>query len=197
MVTAQLKPIAATYGMDKHIVAFGVTALGLALILDRVLNGLTRPFWGWVSDHIGRYNTMAIAFGLEAVGIFVLLHLIDRPLWFVILSGFVFFAWGEIYSLFPAAIGDVFGPDYATTNYGIQYTAKGTASVFAGWGAAKLVELAGSWIPVFWVAVSCDLLAAGLAFFWLRPLVRRLTHGRLKPPTRMTAPATPSPVAPS
>jgi OFA family oxalate/formate antiporter-like MFS transporter len=197
MVTAQLKPIAATYGMDKHIVAFGVTALGLALILDRVLNGLTRPFWGWVSDHIGRYNTMAIAFGLEAVGIFVLLHLIDRPLWFVILSGFVFFAWGEIYSLFPAAIGDVFGPDYATTNYGIQYTAKGTASVFAGWGAAKLVELAGSWIPVFWVAVSCDLLAAGLAFFWLRPLVRRLTHGRLEPPTRMTAPATPSPVAPS
>jgi len=188
MVTAQLKPIAATYGMDKHILAFGVTALGLALILDRILNGITRPFWGWISDHIGRYNTMAIAFGLEAAGIFALLHLVDRPLWFVILSGFVFFAWGEIYSLFPAAIGDIFGPAYATTNYGIQYTAKGTASIFAGWGAAWLVETAGSWIPVFWVAVACDLSAAGLAFLWLKPLARKLALGRAESPARLEAP---------
>lgn len=179
MVTAQLRPIAATYGLDKRILLFGVTALGLALILDRILNGVTRPFWGWVSDHIGRYNTMAIAFSLEALGIFALLQLVDRPIWFVVLSGFVFFAWGEIYSLFPAAIGDVFGPDYATTNYGIQYTAKGAASIFAGWGAAMLLEATGSWIPVFWVAVACDLTAAGLAFFWLRPLVARMTSRRL------------------
>lgn len=175
MVTAQLRPIAAIYGMDKTVVWFSVTALGLALILDRILNGITRPFWGWVSDHIGRYNTMAIAFTLEAIGIFALLQLVDRPMAFVLLSGFVFFAWGEIYSLFPAAIGDVFGPKYATTNYGLQYTAKGTASIFAGWGAAMLVEQAGSWEPVFWVAVVCDLLAAGLAFFWLKPIVARLT----------------------
>lgn len=178
MVTAQLKPIAADFGMDTHIVAFGVSALGLALVLDRVLNGLTRPFWGWVSDHIGRYNTMAVAFSLEALGIFTLLHLIGHPLWFVVLSGFVFFAWGEIYSLFPAAIGDVFGPAYAATNYGIQYTAKGTASIFAGAGAAWLVGTLGSWTPVFWTAVGCDLLAAGLAFFWLRPLAHRLALGR-------------------
>jgi OFA family oxalate/formate antiporter-like MFS transporter len=175
MVTAQLRPIAAIYGMDKTVVWFGVTALGLALILDRILNGITRPFWGWVSDHIGRYNTMAIAFSLEAVGIFALLQFVDRPMAFVLLSGFVFFAWGEIYSLFPAAIGDVFGPTYATTNYGIQYTAKGAASIFAGWGAAMLVERWGSWEPVFWVAVACDLMAAGLAFFWLKPIVARLT----------------------
>jgi OFA family oxalate/formate antiporter-like MFS transporter len=132
-----------------------VTALGLALVLDRILNGVTRPFWGWVSDHIGRYKKMSIA------------------------SAFVFFAWGEIYSLFPAAIGDVFGPDYTTTNYGLLYTAKGIASIFAGWGAALLAESTGSWLPVFWVAVACDLLAAGLAFFWLRPLAARLAEGRV------------------
>ena len=177
MVTAQLRPIARDYGMDKTVVMFGVTALGLALVLDRILNGITRPFWGWVSDHIGRYTTMAIAFSLEALGIMALIQFIDHPMLFVVLSGFVFFAWGEIYSLFPAAIGDVFGPDYATTNYGIQYTAKGTASIFAGWGAAWLVESYGSWPPVFWVAVACDLLAAALAFFWLRPLAARLSQG--------------------
>ncbi len=182
MVTAQLKPIAATYGLDQRVVLFGVTALGLALILDRILNGLTRPFWGWLSDHLGRYHTMAMAFGLEAVAILILLQLVRHPLWFIILTGVTFFAWGEIFSLFPAAIGDVFGPDYATTNYGLQYTAKGTASIAAGWGAAKILEATGSWIPVFWIAVACDLLAASLAFFWLRGLVARRIARQDEPP---------------
>jgi MFS transporter, OFA family, oxalate/formate antiporter len=173
MVTAQLKPIAHFYHLEKHIVAFGITALGLALVLDRVLNGLTRPFWGWISDHIGRYNTMAIAFCAEAVAILVLLRLVYHPLWFVVLTGLTFFAWGEIFSLFPATIGDLFGSTYATTNYGIEYTAKGFAAIFAGWGAARLMELAGSWIPIFWVAVACDLLAAALALFWLKPVVMK------------------------
>jgi len=194
MVTAQLKPIAATYGLDKRVVLLGLTALSMALMLDRILNGITRPFWGWVSDHLGRYNTMAIAFGLEGLAIIALLNLVHHPLWFVILTGFTFFAWGEIFSLFPAAIGDMFGPAYATTNYGIQYTAKGTASIFAGWGAAKILEATGSWIPVFWIAVACDLLAATLAIAALKPLVARTTRRReiegvpVPEPVRVTVP---------
>jgi OFA family oxalate/formate antiporter-like MFS transporter len=173
MVTAQLKPIAHTYGLDRGVLVLSMSALSLALILDRILNGLTRPFWGWVSDHLGRYDTMAIAFCAEAVAILALLNLVHRPVWFVVLTGLAFFAWGEIFSLFPAAIGDVFGPAYATTNYGLQYTAKGMAAIFAGWGAARLVEMSGSWIPIFWVAVACDLAAAGLALLWLKPLALR------------------------
>jgi OFA family oxalate/formate antiporter-like MFS transporter len=178
MVVAQLKPIAATYGLDKGVLWFGVSALGIALVLDRVLNGVTRPFWGWISDHIGRYKTMAIVFALEAGAVFLLLQFLDHPVRFVVLSGLVFFAWGEIYSLFPAAIGDVFGPKYATTNYGIQYTAKGTAAIFAGWGAAYVLEQTGAWASVFWIAIVCDLIAAALAFFWLRPHVDRITRDR-------------------
>jgi MFS transporter, OFA family, oxalate/formate antiporter len=189
MVAAQLKPIAAIYGMDKSLVAFGMTALTLALFLDRIVNGLTRPLWGWISDHIGRYNAMGISFFLEAFGILALIMLIDRPIWFVILSGFVFFAWGNIYSLFPAAIGDLFGPEYATTNYGIQYTAKGTASIFAGAGAVWLVEMTGSWTPVFYTAAVCDFLAAALAFLWLKPHVARLAARKTSVP-QATATAT-------
>jgi len=177
MVTAQLKPIAAFYHLDKTVVLFGITALGLALVLDRILNGLTRPFWGWISDHIGRYNTMAIAFASEALAILALLQLVHHPIWFIVLTGLAFFAWGEIFSLFPATIGDLFGPVYATTNYGIEYTAKGLAAIFAGRGAALLVELGGSWVDVFWIAVGCDLMAAFLALFVLKPLViKRVAH---------------------
>ena len=189
MVTAQLKPIAASFGFDKGVFLIGLSALSLALMLDRILNGFTRPFWGWVSDHIGRYNTMAIAFSLEGMAIIALTFLVNKPLYFVLFTGFTFFAWGEIFSLFPAAIGDIFGPGYATTNYGIQYTSKGLASIFAGWGAAALMQAYGSWTPVFWCAVVCDLTAGALAFFALKPLVaRRLKKLAEKPVPQAAVP---------
>lgn len=175
MVIAQFKPIAVSYGLDKTVVLWGITALGLALTIDPIVNGLTRPFWGWVSDHIGRADTMALAFTVEALAIFGLLLTVDRPIWFVVFAALTFFGWGEVFSLFPATIGDVFGPDNATANYGILYTSRGTAAIFAGWGVAKLVEIGGSWITVFWVAVACNLLAASLALFWLKPVIVRTT----------------------
>ena len=70
--------------------------LVLAITVDRILNGLTRPFWGWVSDHIGRENAIFISFILEAIAVFALLQLIGHPVWFVVLSGLCFFAWGNI-----------------------------------------------------------------------------------------------------
>jgi MFS transporter, OFA family, oxalate/formate antiporter len=187
MIVAQIKPIAQGYGLDKGVLWFGASALSLALILDRVVNGFTRPFWGWVSDHIGRYTAMAITFALEAAAIVLLMQFVHQPVAFVILSGFVFFAWGNIYSLFPAAIADVFGPEYATTNYGLQYTAKGTAAIFAGGGAAWLAEQTGSWTSVFWIAILCDVIAAGVAYFWLRPLVARITRENREVPAGATA----------
>ena len=106
-----------------------MTAVTFAATIDRVLNGLTRPFFGWISDMIGRENTMFIAFGIEGVGIWALYMLGHDPVWFVILSGLVFFAWGEIYSLFPSTCTDTFGAKFATTNAGLLYTAKGTAAL--------------------------------------------------------------------
>jgi MFS transporter, OFA family, oxalate/formate antiporter len=173
MVTAQLKPIGHSYGYDE-VYVWGITAVNLALMLDRALNGFTRPMWGWISDHIGRYNTMALAFSLEAVAITIFAYFIKTPMGFVIMSGMTFFAWGEIYSLFPSAITDVYGPKYASTNYGIQYTSKGVATLLAGPGAAMLMVATGSWLPVFYTAVAMDLSAAILAFFWLKPMVAKL-----------------------
>src|SRR5437588_12036284 len=112
MATAQLAPIAKDFQIaDIPVSILGLTlpALTFALSIDRVLNGLTRPFFGWVSDNIGRELTMLIAFGLEAIGIYALSMLGQDPVMFVILSGLVFFAWGEIYSLFPSTCTDVYG----------------------------------------------------------------------------------------
>ena len=173
VVTAQIAPIARFYNVDKVIIAFGMSALVLAIEVDRILNGLTRPFWGWVSDHIGRENTMFIAFLCEAGAVFGLLQLTHRPVYFILFSGLCFFAWGEIFSLFPSITGDLFGKKWATTNYGIVYTSKGLASIFAGPVAALASVKTGSWIQVFYAMVFCDVLAAFLALFWLKPVAKK------------------------
>jgi OFA family oxalate/formate antiporter-like MFS transporter len=146
-------------------------ALTFALAIDRVLNGLTRPFFGWVSDRIGRELTMFVAFGLEAFGILALYHYGHHPVAFVILTGLVFFAWGEIYSLFPSTCADTFGSRFAASNAGMLYTAKGTASLVVPLSSV-LTTMTGNWHAVFIAASSLNALAALMAWFILRPMRR-------------------------
>ncbi len=132
MAVAQLGPIARTsMSAMFHVSLLGITlpALTFALSLNNIMNGITRPFLGWVSDRVGREVTMFCAFLLEGIGIFALWLFGGTPVSFVILSGLVFFAWGEIYSIFPSTTRDHFGQKFATTNYGMLYTAKGTGSL--------------------------------------------------------------------
>ena len=185
MLSAQLKPIAVSYGYDKYALFAGFTVLTFTLSLNQVLNGSARPFFGWVSDRIGRYDTMAIVFVMEAIAIVALTLVVARPFWFIVTSALMFFAWGDIYSLFPAAIADIFGSRHATTNYGIQYTAKGLGSILAGPGAALLMSAAGSWVPVFWAAVACNVIAAGLAVVWLKPRVERMIREQTTEPANI------------
>ena len=172
MATAQLAPIAKDFKIDTipvSILGLTLPALQFALSIDRVLNGITRPFFGWVSDHIGRENTMFIAFMLEGIGIYALLHFATDPFLFVILSGVVFFAWGEIYSLFPATCTDIYGRKFATTNYGLLYTAKGTAALLVPLGNV-LTTWTGSWTAVFVIAAILNIIAAVMAIVVLRPI---------------------------
>jgi MFS transporter, OFA family, oxalate/formate antiporter len=172
MATAQLAPIAKDFKIaDVPVSLIGITlpALTFALAIDRILNGVTRPFFGWVSDHIGRENTMLIAFALEAIGIMALAMYGGSPVVFVILTGLVFFAWGEIYSLFPSTSADTFGTEYATANAGMLYTAKGTASLVVPLSSV-LVAATGTWHAVFVVAAVMNAVAALMAWLVLKPM---------------------------
>ena len=178
MATAQLAPIAKDFKIaDVPVSILGLTlpALTFALSIDRVLNGLTRPFFGWVSDNIGRENTMFIAFALEGVGIWALSQFGHDPFWFVILTGIVFFGWGEIYSLFPSTVGDSYGPKYAATNAGLLYTAKGTASLLVPF-TSVLTTMTGSWHAVFYSAAVMNIVAAVLAIVLLKPMRERMAR---------------------
>jgi len=176
VATAQLAPIAKDFKIANSPVSLaGLTlpALTFALSLDRIFNGVTRPFFGWISDFIGRENTMFIAFGLEAVGILALSIFGHNPVYFVIFSGLVFFGWGEIYSLFPATCGDTFGVKYASTNAGLLYTAKGTAALLVPL-SVYVVEATGGWHEVFLIAAGMNAMAAIMALLVLKPMRKAL-----------------------
>jgi OFA family oxalate/formate antiporter-like MFS transporter len=182
MATAQLAPIAHEMKVaDVPVSLIGITlpALTFALSIDRVPNGVTRPLFGWVSDRIGRETTVFVAFSLEALGIVALGHFGSDPLLFVLLGGIVFFAWGEIYSLFPATCTDCFGSRYATTNAGLLYTAKGMAGLLIPVASLLMAE-SGNWHVVFLAAAAMNALAAVLALLVLRPM-RRSHMAQVRP----------------
>ena len=176
MVTSQIGAMAGDFGIAK-LAVWGFAALPLALTIDRFCNGLTRPFFGWVSDRIGRESTMALAFGLEGLAMATWLATAGNPLLFVLLSGLVFFGWGEIFSLFPATLTDTFGATHASKNYGCLYIAQGIGAILGGPMASLLHEQTGSWSPVFGLAIGADLLTAVLALAVLKPMRAALARG--------------------
>jgi len=181
VVTAQVAPIARDYKIASTSVdLFFLTSTVLiaAGVVDNILNGLARPTFGWVSDHIGRENTMAIVFTCGAAAYWGLGTIGTSPYTFIITAGLVYFTWGEIYSLFPATCTDTYGSKYAATNAGLLYTAKGTASFLVPL-ASWLQAATGGWHAVFVVATIANLVVAGLAFFVLKPL--RAAHNARQP----------------
>jgi OFA family oxalate/formate antiporter-like MFS transporter len=176
MVITQFTSFAKAFGIDgsTSVTILGVTlaAIPAALTFDRITNGLTRPFFGFVSDHIGRENTMGIAFILEGAAIYLMLQYRTDPFMLVVLSGLVFFGWGEIFSLFPSTLTDTFGTQYATTNYGFLYMAQGVGSILGAPVAAMVFEKTGSWMPVFSLVIGMDVLTGLLALVVLKPMRR-------------------------
>ncbi len=176
LMLGYIAPIAGDFKVAEMPVTFlwiSSAALPLALELDRIMGGLTRPVFGWISDHIGREIAIFLAFALEGFALFLLIHFAHDPLLFVLMSGLAFFGWGAVFSLFPAVSGDMFGRKFATTNYSWLYTAKGASSLLVAL-CVQLRSQTGSWVPVFAVMIAADGLAAVLALVVLRPLRARL-----------------------
>ena len=172
IATANLSQIAkALHVSDAKV--WGLAIVPLTVTLTSICNALSRILWGTVSDRLGREYTMFLTFGVEAVLVFLVTKIAGAPIAFVVLFSFIFLFWGEIFSLFSATTGDVFGPKNASANYGMVYTSKGAASVFAGFGAAALAAyFGGSFaVPFYISAVLCGI-AAIFSLLVLRPLVR-------------------------
>ena len=169
MATAQIAPIAKDFNIGNTIVFFGATTLSAALIIDNICNGGARPLFGWISDHIGREYTMALAFGLGGIAYWLLGTLGHEPWGFVLFAALIFLTWGEIFSLFPSTCTDTFGTKFATVNLCLLYTAKG-ASAFLVPVANLIKNATGGWHMVFVVTAIMNFIVVALALFVLKPM---------------------------
>ncbi|SDS57584.1 oxalate/formate MFS antiporter [Bradyrhizobium canariense] len=182
MAAAQIAPIAHDYKIANEpvgLLGFQMAALTFAISLDRIFDGFGRPFFGWVSDQIGREHTMFIAFGTGALMLLTLSVYGHIPIVFVLATAVYFGVFGEIYSLFPATSGDTFGVKFATTNNGMLYTAKGTAALLVP--LASILASNFGWQAVFVVAVALNATAALMAIFVIKPMRRAFILGHEAP----------------
>jgi OFA family oxalate/formate antiporter-like MFS transporter len=185
VLTAQLGSIARDFRVAAPI-------LTLAVSIDNLANGITRPVAGLLSDRLGRENMMLLMFGLEAASLLGLALLGHNPTAFIAFAALSFLFWGEIFVIFPAICGDSFGIKHAAANNGLLYTAKGTAALTVPL-ASLLVAATGTWNSVLLTAALCSLLAGLLAKFALVPLRARLMSLPASPrrPPSATAPTRP------
>jgi OFA family oxalate/formate antiporter-like MFS transporter len=184
-MAASMAPIADDFKIGKVPVSlFGMVmpALGFALFLNRIFDGVGRPFFGWLSDQIGRENTMALAFSIGAIALFTLSQTGTNPVTYVLVTALYFGVYGEIFSLFPATQGDTFGAKFAAANNGMLYTAKGTGSLLVP--IAAIIAKGHGWSSVFSIFVTCNVIAALMALFVLKPMrARHFAKSRVEHPS--------------
>lgn len=160
MFAAQIKMMAKEFNLPAGYFT-------LLLVLFPLGNGFSRMLGGAVSDKIGREKTMSIFYTLLGFSIITLVLLGGNPLLFVIFVVIASLLGGSPFAIYPALIGDYYGPKYATTNYGITYTAKAWAGLISGWASGYFVAQTGSYeIPLIVVA-ACSLAAAILSSPWI------------------------------
>jgi OFA family oxalate/formate antiporter-like MFS transporter len=174
MMAASMAPIAKDLKVDKlpvELLGILMPAGIFAITLTRIFDGVGRPFFGWLSDHFGRENTMALAFSIGAIALFTLDHAGSNPVVFVLAAALYFGVFGEIYSLFPATQGDTFGAKHAAANAGMLYTAKGTGALLVPIAASAAPTM--GWHIVFAIATGFNILAAALALLVFKPMRTR------------------------
>jgi OFA family oxalate/formate antiporter-like MFS transporter len=190
IVTAQLGPIAHDFGVDKQMVTLlglSMPLLAMAVSIDNLANGITRPFAGFLSDRIGRENTMLLMFCADGLAFLGLAVFGRQPVAFLVFAALIFLFWGEIFSIFPAICGDTFGIKNATANNGLLYTAKGTSALVVPL-ANVMVAATGTWTAVLLLMAASSLGAGLLAKLAVEPM-------RLKMKAPQPLPAKTGPIA--
>ena len=195
IATAQIGPIAKAYGfasMPVTLVSVTLPLLTMTLSINNLCNGFTRPLCGFISDRIGRENTMFMTFLGEGLALLGLRTFGHDPWLFMLFSGLVFLFYGDIFSNFPATCADTFGARYAAGNAGTLYTAKGTAAMLVP--VATLLSVHGGWNTVFDFAACVAMLAGLSAKLILQPMRRRWIFQSAAPAAVPESVFTPSPL---
>ncbi|MBS1169850.1 MAG: oxlT 2 [Burkholderiaceae bacterium] len=163
------------------------TVMAVVVMFQNLANGGCRPFWGWLSDNIGRYKAMSVMFGVNALAMFLFSHVAQLgTVFFVAILMIAFFTSGGSYALFPPTNSDIFGTAYSAQNYGFFWAAKATASIFGG-GVGAAVATQFGWTTAFTLCGCMSLISFCLATFVIPRMGRPVKRGVAPQPAATTS----------
>jgi MFS family permease len=180
MMTASMAPIANDLQVAKAPVAlFGMVlpALVFAIALNRIFDGIGRPFFGWVSDYIGRELSAVLTYGTSIIGVACALLITspDQHLLLWLHSCFFGLTWGARGPAITAKTADLFPGPRLGTILGAITIGTGIGSASGSWLAGWSFDVTGSYHVAFWLSIFFYV-CGGVAFWMVRrPPRQRLT----------------------
>ena len=153
MLIGSIGNISKSIGLTSEQIAFSVVLLAIFNTGGRIVGGL-------VSDKIGRVNTLALVFLMQAGNMaFFTTITTQMPLMVAIAIGAM--SYGALLSVFPTITADNYGLKTYGTNFGILYSSWGVSGFFGGF----LATVAGSTNNTYFAFAALLVAVTVIAFF--------------------------------
>jgi OFA family oxalate/formate antiporter-like MFS transporter len=123
LIISQLVPFARSQGIP------GVALATMTLAVGAIGNVSGRIVSGWLSDILGRLNTLRVVLAISTVAIPIMYWAGAHVLAVYVMVFIVYFCYGAQASVNPATVADFWGTRNAGANYGLIFTAWGTAGI--------------------------------------------------------------------
>ena len=149
-----LVPFARDLGYSAGTGAWLVSALGAGAVVGRLAMGA-------VSDRVGRRPTLVAGTAIQAVA-FLAFSAVQGLDGLVLTAAAFGFSYGTISALFPAIVGDFFGPDQAGTLVGFLFMLAGSIAAWGPLAAGLVYDATGGYGLVFRLAAGANVVAAVL-----------------------------------
>ena len=167
MTISQASPIA------ENMIGMSVGAATAAVSILALFNAAGRVLAGWISDRIGRINTLLIMLILAVIGLGLLyISGTGSVATFYIGISVVGLCFGAFMGVFPGFTADQFGQMNNSVNYGIMFIGFALAGYLGPTIMSTVYRSTGDYHPAFLIAMV--LAGVGIALSLLyRKLVRR------------------------
>ncbi len=153
MVISQLVPVGEAAGLGA--------AAALGLTIGAIGNTGGRVLSGWMSDTVGRLNTLRLMVLLSAVALPLFYLMRGEVALFYLLLFVIYYCYGTLLSVFASTCADFYGTRHMGVNYGLLFSAWGIAGIVGPVIAGQVFDATGNYELAFHVAAALSVVALG------------------------------------
>lgn len=149
--------------LSQQVGGMSVASAANVVALVAIFNTAGRLLLGSLSDHIGRMTVLLLTMAVTTVCVFALGVLHMTGIFFILCVGLVAFCFGGNLTVFPAIVGEAFGVNRQTSNYGVIYLGFGLGAV----SASAVAQITGSFLVPFYIIGVLAVISFAFAWYML------------------------------